>query len=233
MDKMEAEEGDWTVVERKKAKPDHSGDSLSLGAGPSYKEVSSGKKSSDRKTWSVPSRDAQMREGFAVPPTSRSAPQKASGPYAGQRGVLVLKAPLPPSDRSNVCEWPALLPRDDPSSGASPPLSYSSVLTSAPRPSRHPAHPVQVGGEGMVMCAVCVSGALRPWGCKCVKPFVCELAVDHVGLVGFIACPPPLFEQFTKFSTVCMYTCVCVCVCVCMCVCVRVCVCVCVCVCVL
>lgn len=159
MDKMEAEEGAWTLVERKKAKPDHSGDSISLEADSSHKESSSGKKRSDRKTWSVPSRDAQMRdEGGAVPPTSRSAPQKASGPYAGQRGVLVLKAPLPPSDRSNVGEWPALLPRDDPSSGASPPLSYSSALRSAPRPSRQPAHPVQVGGEGRcAVCCVCVS----------------------------------------------------------------------------
>ena len=157
MDKMEAEEGDWTVVERKKAKPEHSGDSLSLVPGPSHKEASSGKKRSDRKTWSVPSRDAQMREEVAIPPTSRSVPQKASGPYAGQRGVLVLKAPLPPSDRSNASEWPALLPRDEPSSGASPPLSYSSAVRSAPRPSRQPAHPAQVGGEGRVMCAACVS----------------------------------------------------------------------------
>ena len=68
------------------------------------------------------------------------------------------------------------------------------------------------------MCAVCVSGALRPWGCKCVKPFVCELAVDHVGLVGFIACPPPSLSSLLNSALyACMHACMCVCVCACVC----------------
>lgn len=151
---MEAEEGAWTVVERKKPKPDPHVDSPSLEAAFSYREGASDKERSNRTNWGVPSRDEASREED-VPTTTRSPSQKDSGPRAGQRGVLVLNKLLPPSDRSNAAEWPALLPRDGRSSGVSPPFSYSSAVRSTPRTPKPQAHSGQVGGERRVLC-VCV-----------------------------------------------------------------------------
>lgn len=141
---MEAEElpdDVWTVVERRKPKPDTPVDPPKLDSSPSHKVGASGKRDPSRANWSSLSRDTAAREKVAV--TTQAPSQKDSGPFAGQRGVLVLKTPLPPSDRANVADWPELAPRGAPS-GGSPVISYSSVLRSAPRPSRSQTQPEQV-----------------------------------------------------------------------------------------
>ena len=144
MDELEAE-GAWTLVERRKPKPDPPVDPPSLTSAPSSREGVSDKRKPKHTSWSGPSRDTAVKEQDV--PTTPSPSQKDNEPRAGQRGVIVLKKPLPPSDRSNAAEWP-VLQRDSPASGDSPAVSYSAALKSAPRPSRPQAHPEQVGGVG-------------------------------------------------------------------------------------
>ena len=151
---MESEEldGVWTVVERRKPKPDTPVDPPKLESSPAHKLGASNKSDPNRVSWSGLSRDTASREKPVVLAT-QATPQKDSGPSAGQRGVLVLKTPLPPSDSSNAADWPDLAPRTSPS-GDSPVISYSSVLRSAPRPSRPQPQLEQVRRMGRGGCCV-------------------------------------------------------------------------------